>query len=253
MDRALSVLEYVAQAPSPQTIPDVSAALGLNITTTYHLFNTLEACGYLARNADRTIRIGSRVGMLYRAMLSDLAIPRDLRPCVETLSSRVSESAYLTGWTDQAVIIQAVVEPPQALRVTGLYIGYRENEVYRASGKAVLAYLPPSERAPVIERNLAERPRDADYMTNDLPAELAAVAKHGYAVDDEEYTPGVCCVAAPYFNADGSISGSVAVSLPAFGFSQRRRELIEAVRATAKECSALLGYVGQEPSSAPAE
>lgn len=242
VERALSVLEFVATARRPPTVKDVAHELGLNLTTVYHLFNTLEYRGYLRREPGGTLRIGARAGALHRA-LSGSEQARDLHPVIVELSAAVNETTYQTSWADGGVVIQDVVEAPQALRVSGLYIGYRGREIQRASGKAVLAHLDDYMVDTVIERNAAELGlADVEDVAPGLVRELAQVRRNGYAVDEQTYAAGIYCVAAPFFGASGGVEGSVAVSVPAVRFSRRRRELTAAVMSAATQCSAALGY-----------
>lgn len=82
VQRALAFLEAVATAERPPKLKDVSAQLGINITTAYHLMNTLKHSGYLVREADGTLRVGARASLLHRGMLRHFVLGRDLRPVV---------------------------------------------------------------------------------------------------------------------------------------------------------------------------
>jgi len=244
VERALSVLEFVATARRPPTVKDLAAGLDLRLTTVYHLYNTLEYRGYLRRNADGTLRIGPQAGLLNQALVSTASPARDLHPVVADLAASVEETAYLTSWMDRSVVIQDVVEGPQALRVSGLYIGYRGREVHRASGKAVLAHLDQDSLDRVVERNLVDLDLEvAQKVEMTLPAELRNVRRNGFAVDEQAYTPGVYCVAAPYFDVTGKVGGSISISIPTVRFFKRRKLLVGAVIDAARECSAILGFI----------
>lgn len=243
VERALSVLEFVAQAHRAPTVKEVATGLDLNLATVYHLYNTLEYRGYLHRDPAGALYIGASAGILHQALVSGPGQGRELHNVIDELSQSVGETAYLTSWADDAVVIQAVVEAPHALRVSGLYVGYRGREIHRASGKAVLAHLDPASQAKVIDRNIAEFGEEvAGKLTASLHNELDEVSRNGFALDNQRYTPGICCVAAPYFSSGGKIAGSVSVSVPAVRFPKRRKPLIEAVIEAARTCSALLGH-----------
>ena len=109
----------------------------------------------------------------------------------------------------------------------------------------MLAHLPTSLRAPVVHRNMLElAPERRAEVERALDDELDGVRRDGFALDDQTYTPGVYCVAAPYFSADGTVGGSVAVSVPAVRFPKRRKLIISAVLEAARSCSELMGYHG---------
>ena len=46
-ERALGFLEALANAGEPLRVKDVSAQLGVNLTTAYHLLNTLQGRDYV--------------------------------------------------------------------------------------------------------------------------------------------------------------------------------------------------------------
>lgn len=49
---------------------------------------------------------------------------------------------------------------------------------------------------------------------NDLMKHLAVIREQGYAIDNEELTPGVRCIAAPIYNYRGNVNYSLGVSGP---------------------------------------
>ena len=63
--RALAFLEAVAEARQPPRLRDVAQTLGINVTSSYHLLNTLQLAGYVTRDPDGTFRIGGRAAILY--------------------------------------------------------------------------------------------------------------------------------------------------------------------------------------------
>ncbi|HLH71000.1 MAG TPA: IclR family transcriptional regulator [Candidatus Dormibacteraeota bacterium] len=251
--RALSVLEWIASQRSEPSAKEVAAALDLNLTTCYHLINTLLARGYLVKGEHRRLRLGPKVAFLYQSFARTLQPARDLLPILQGLSRATDETAYLAGWERGDVVLQAVVEGPHALRVTGLYPGLRGAAHARASGKAVLAYLSRGE----LETFLAEHPLTpltASTITDParLRDALGAVARDGVAVDREEFAVGICCVAAPFFGVDGTVKGALTVSMPASRFAASQDLCRKAVRSAGEQASRMLGYGGEYPPTTAA-
>jgi IclR family acetate operon transcriptional repressor len=120
-----------------------------------------------------------------------------------------------------------------------------------ALGKVLLADLPADE----LDRRLGSRPlvRLTSKTIGDravLRAELARVGQRGYAVDDEECSPGLRCVAAPVRDRLGAVVAAVSVSGPARRLPRQRLVgLGSAVRAAALAISRRLGF---EPAPAAA-
>src|SRR5882757_7529137 len=105
VERALAFLETVAQARRPPQLKEVAQALGINITTSYHLLNTLQTAGYLTREGDGTLRIGGRTAILYQGLVRNFALGRELMPVIEELSASTGETAYIAALNREKVII----------------------------------------------------------------------------------------------------------------------------------------------------
>jgi IclR family transcriptional regulator, acetate operon repressor len=214
--RALRVLEFVAEEPRQPSVKDVAESLGLNISTCHHIAKTLLERGYLTKGAERRLALGPQVAALHSAFLRQLRPVTNFVPILEELVERTGETSYAAMWDDGEVSLQAVVEGRQALRVTGLRVGYRGMAHSRASGKAVLAYLPDGE----LSAYLADHPLTAttpNTITDEgiLRDALAEIRSNGYAVDNQEFASGVWCIAAPFFGSQGAVQGAVSISMPA--------------------------------------
>ena len=239
VERALAFLETVAQARRPPRLKEVAQALGINVTTSYHLLHTLQMAGYLTRDTDGTLRIGGRTAILYQGLVRNFALGRELAPVIEELSASTGETAYIAALNREKVIIQAVVEGDQAVRVTGLYVGFSGSEHIRASGKAVLAHLPDEQRNVALRHCMPASSADG---LESVVQELHRVRELGWAEDDGHFQEGVCCIAAPFFGSGGSVTGSVAVSVPAARFSAARERLTDAVLGAARRASQIASH-----------
>ena len=207
VERALAFLETVAQARRPPRLKEVAQALGINVTTSYHLLNRISRWrSSLTSATDGTLRIGGRAAILYQGLVRNFALGRELTPVIEELSGSTGETAYIAALNSEKVIIQAVVEGDQAVRVTGLYVGFSGSEHIRASGKAVLAHLPDEQRDAALRNCM---PGASAGELKSAVQELNKVRELGWAQDDGHFQEGVCCIAAPFFGSGGSVTGSV--------------------------------------------
>ncbi|MBC7084735.1 MAG: IclR family transcriptional regulator, partial [Firmicutes bacterium] len=146
------------------------------------------------------------------------------------------------------VVLRSVVEGPHPLRVSGLTPGLRGAAHCRASGKAMLAYLEESELlrylrthslAPLTDRSITDVQR--------LREDLERIAQQGFAEDLGEFAPDICCVAAPYFDAQGKVAGALTISMPLFRHSQKGPQVAAAVLAAGEQASRAMGYAGSYP------
>jgi DNA-binding IclR family transcriptional regulator len=123
-------------------------------------------------------------------------------------------------------VLLQIVEGHRAVRVSGLHLGYSGAAHVRASGKVLLAYGRPG----TIEDYL----RTHAVAAGTLRAEIDAVRRAGYAIDEEEFAEGVSCIAAPV--GDGTMA--IGISVPAERYRSLRGELTAAVVAVAGSAAA---------------
>ena len=227
IERGLDVLEIVAASDTPLTTKDIAERLQHNLSSTYHIVNTLQSREYLDKNERGELSMGRRIGLLNASLVRSADFTHSVRPLISRLAASCGETVYLTRWMNGSAVIQIVIESQRSLRVTGLDVGYSGSEEKRASGKAVLAQLAPAHMSDLTERMFEGEPkaRRATKLKH-LARELDEVRVNGFAFDNEDYEPGVCCIAAPYYLPSGAVGGSVAVSAPAL----RVKALLDEIR-----------------------
>ena len=241
--RALLILDTLAGNTTGLSVKDIAARLGLNVSTTHHLVNTLDDRHYVFRLANGTYGLGAAIPRLYGAFLRTAQPNARLLEIVQGLAKTTQETTYTCLWQNDEIVIQDIIEGSQALRVGGLHVGFTGYAHARASGKILLAQL--SEEA--LDRYLATHPltaRTPNTITTreKLKAHLKLVARQGYALDHEEFAEGVCCVAAPVYSANGQAVAALSVSVPAGRFAENEAALINAVVLAAREASTALGF-----------
>jgi DNA-binding IclR family transcriptional regulator len=242
LDRALSILDAIGFSDQELSLADVSARVGLAKSTTHRLLNTLELRGFVSRNP---ITGQYRPGM---KTLRSLGPGPHIHRVLEEVALRSGETANLGALVGSEILYVDRADSPHALR---WQLGVGERVPCHASGlgKAVLAFMQPE----AVERLLpgALEPRTDATITDRraLKAELEAVRRRGYAVDNEEFMEGVRCVAVPVRRAGGEVAAAISIAGPAFRLTRDRDEAQAAeLRRAADEVSQLLGSL---PASAP--
>jgi DNA-binding IclR family transcriptional regulator len=217
--RGLRILTQVATSSDGLTAREIAAALELRLPTAHHLIQTLVAEGFLMRDSGHRYRLGLRVGDLAAAFPRHLDPAEHLTSRARALAARTGEAAYLAGWSDARIVIMAQIPGRHAVNVTDLRVGLAEDAHARASGKLLLAFADEEVRDAFLDEH-GLRPRTPATITDReaLEAELDAIRARGYAVDREEFAPGVCCLAALL---DGGSSIALSLSAPADRFEKR--------------------------------
>jgi DNA-binding IclR family transcriptional regulator len=83
-------------------------------------------------------------------------------------------------------------------------------------GKILLACSPSDTFERMIRQPLKAETERTITDPDDLRRELALSAERGYAVDNEEITRGIICVAAPVFDFDRKLRGAISLTFPAY-------------------------------------
>ena len=240
VDRALYLLETIAEAGGEATLTELANRTGLNISTCHHLLATLIQRGFAAKVPGRRLyALGARILYLSHTCLQ-VDLPRRAQPYLENINRVTGETVHLAALQGDNVVTLAVREARHAVRVETGKIGRVEAPHATAVGKAILAWLPEDE----IHRILAGgMKRYTDKTITDFPAlleSLRIVRRNGIAIDREEYLSGVVCVGAAIRDQAGTVIGAISASTPAMRANEEhialmRDEIFAAARALSSE------------------
>ena len=108
-------------------------------------------------------------------------------------------------------------------------------------GKVLLAFADAEHTRTLLSQRLRAYTRRTITDPHKLDRELKRVRACGYAVDREEITRGIMCVAAPILAGGGKVLGAVSVTFPAYINADRGidREIAAVTRCTAAIASRL--------------
>ena len=123
---------------------------------------------------------------------------------------------------DGEVLYLAIAHAKHELGIQSL-AGGRHPAHCTALGKVLLAHLPWEDVVAILEAHPPARLTPATFVDEEeLRVELAEVARQGYAVDAEERTPGVVCIAAPVRDLTGRVVAAISISGPRLRLPSRR-------------------------------
>jgi DNA-binding IclR family transcriptional regulator len=245
LERGLALLEAVAAASGPASLTDTARRLGLHRSTAHHLMQTLVSAGYLrqeksTRGYELTPKLYQLTGRLWSVeQLADLA-----QPYLEELTQSTGEGTSVAVWVNGTIRIAAKREAEGPVRVVQDVNAHRP--LYcTAVGKAMAAWLPPSEVKAVLARTRMERLTPKTITTQAaFEAELRRIRAAGYAIDDEEQHEGLRCVAMPVFCYTGQVFASMCVLGPKHRMTHQKLTAVRApLAALSRKLSQRLGYV----------
>ena len=166
------------------------------------------------------------------------------KPYLQQLSSDTEASANLCVQDNQVVVyIDHVYNHRQMLR-TFTHLGARAPLYATGVGKIFLSQMTDGELEGYIDRTEMERFTDNTITDRDaLIKEIEGVRKKGYAIDEQEKSIGVRCIAAPIYNHNNEIVAAISISGATLMIpSKRIKALSELVMNSAVLISAQLGY-----------
>lgn len=239
VDRALDVLEALAERGGEAGISEIAARTGLPYGTIHRLLRTLLDRGYVRQESDRRYALGGalvRLGGVAERMVGVWA-----RPYLRRMVDLWGETANLAVLEGDFVVYIAQALSPQRLRMFA-EVGKRVLPHSTAVGKILMADRPDAEVASLVERT-GMPGRTANTIT-DLPgmlAELERVREQGYAMDLGEEEIGVHCMAVGVRDGTRTVA-ALSVSGPVERISALdRRQLAESMREIAHDFGAELG------------
>ncbi|WP_245951230.1 IclR family transcriptional regulator [Phytoactinopolyspora halophila] len=248
VERALDVLEALAQADGALGLTTLIQETGLPLATVHRLLTTLAARGYIRQDPEsRRYLLGPSVLKLREpyTRLFGVWAQRHLAELAD-VSQETANLAVLDG--SHVVYIAQVGAPQRRLRMF-THVGNRVLPHSSAVGKVLLAFTPREEAERIIERTGLPR-RTAATITEweHFATELDTVARQGYAVDAGEEEEAVRCIAVPVFVV-GQPVAAISVSGPAARLETRQQDrlLAEMTRiAAALSASLRAGHTDDE-------
>lgn len=213
VERVLAILEALA-GHSGMTNGDVARLIDLPKSSTSYILHSLERSGYVSREKESgRYRLSRKVVDLGRSTVETAALRKLAVPVLTRIVGRTKLIACLAVLDGgEALYVQKVDGP--SIRIDD-YVSPRMDIHATAAGKALLAYLPERE-IDVVVRHAGLRRWTSNTITtrSRFTAELQQVRMRGYAIDSEEYSQGLRCLAAPIFGALGKAEACLAVAGP---------------------------------------
>jgi DNA-binding IclR family transcriptional regulator len=190
LDKAVGVLAALAEQ-GPLSLAGLVEATGLSRPTAHRLAAALEAHRLVGRDVAGRYRLGLRLLGWAGAASAELGLVEVARPVLVSLSEETGESAQLFVREGDGRVCVAAADRTSGLRDT-VPVGAVLPLDRGSGGKVLLAF---------------------DGSAN-LPAELEAVRRRGWAASVAEREEGVASVSAPVLDAGGRVQAAVCVSGP---------------------------------------
>ena len=214
LDRGMQILSILEQKGSAG-VTEIAAELGVNKSTASRLLDTLKKHDMVQVDpATKKYRLGFRILYLGEGIKRNINVIATARPFLSQLCDELNESVHLCAFNNGTVYVVDQVRSKSVYNLSA-NVGMAEPLHSSSVGKCILAFKPPAMVEQLLKdyQFTAYTPRTITNL-NDLMKHLAVIREQGYAIDNEELTPGVRCIAAPIYNYRGNVTYSLGVSGP---------------------------------------
>jgi len=213
--RALDLLETLAEERDGLASVDLAQRLELPKSSLHELLDVLTSRGYVLLDAEtRRYSLGVRVWELGQAFIRYRELVRIAQPVMERIGRTLNETVQLSVLDGMENVYLAKFDCTHPVRLQS-EVGKRLLAHATGLGKVLLAHLPAEERRRRLRgRALVRFTARTIVDCAVLEKELAAIRIRGFALDDQEYTPGLRCVAVPIRNHTGEVCASISVPIP---------------------------------------
>jgi DNA-binding IclR family transcriptional regulator len=242
--RAFDVLRVFSPARPQLSISEIASLSGLSRSTVHRLIETLEVCGVVRRDTRQNKYMISagilRFSNTFNHVNDVRLVSHPVMTALRDETGQTSAVHLREGWFRVTV---AQAESSADLRVTYPDIGIPISLHLGAPGKAILAFLSPDERKEFYLNSTLERATDRSRIEPDaLEQDVRQIQELGFALTRAERRVGVISIAAPLFNKECDVVGSINISGSVHRLDDERiASMIPMVVEAAHEVSSLLG------------
>jgi IclR family KDG regulon transcriptional repressor len=244
LDRGLEILDILARADRSVGVTELGQMLDVDKSTAYRLVSTLRQRGYVEQDSDSSkYHLGLKTLELSSQLLERLQLNIEAKPFLKEVVRQTNETVHLAVLVDSRAVYVDQEKSNQVITVN-TSIGSSAPLYCTATGKVLSAYLHEDAIEQIFAgKELRSYTHRTITLLSELKLHLKQVRQRGYAIDDEEYTEGVRCVAVPIRNHTGEVVATLGISGPSTRVSfDRISMLVKQLESAAGEISTRLGY-----------
>jgi DNA-binding IclR family transcriptional regulator len=217
-DRLLAVLALFAAEQTQWSVEAAAERLAVSTTTTYRYFKKLTKAGLISPVAGAGYTLGPAIIQMDRLIQSSDPMLSGARAVMIDLVRHAAEGSTVLLcrlFHDRVMCVHQIMGRGPQEPVS--YERGRLMPLYRgATSKIILAHLPPRTLKALFAHDAAEiAAAGLGSSWEEFRRGLAAIRRAGVSVSHGEIDAGRVGVAAPIFDKDHAVLGSLSIALPA--------------------------------------
>ncbi|MFC2169007.1 IclR family transcriptional regulator [Acidobacteriota bacterium] len=245
--RGLSILEAFDPSHPVKSIADLSRGTGLSGSTVYRMLYTLRSLGYvIPSEKEKGYSLGPKVLSLGYSVLSSLELKEIAEPYLTALHNKVSESVNLAVLDEWQLVFIERMKSSHVLNIN-FQVGTRLELYNNAAGQVLGAYQDSEWFIRYVIKYLEQLKEAKPYWENNgekLQKIFCEIRSKNFAVEDEEFMPGLRAIAAPVRNNSGRVIGAITVAVHScmYSIDRLKRQFLRLLMKTAENISKASGY-----------
>lgn len=209
----MMILDCFRTASGPLNLTSIARRTGLPISTTHRLLNELTAWGALKKIPQgylislKLFEIGLRSYEYEQLQRVALPVMQD----VYALTRANVHLSVLDGY-EVVFIGKMIGRNVEALQTR---VGARMPAITTASGRVILAHLPPHVLQEIIEISYEKFSRRTLPDEDALPRAIKQAAQDHFSSSTDEFRDGMTAMASPIFRGEGGVVAALSIVGPA--------------------------------------
>ena len=248
VDRALSIMELVAESSRGMSNSDISRRLKIPKSSASYILRVLENRAYLDRSDEGKYRLGLKLMSLSGDALTHLDVREIAKPILKRFvkKSRLPEAHLAVLDNGRAVYVEKVESETSFIKMD-IWVGHRLPIHTTAIGKVLVSELPNEEILKILKlRGMAQKTKKSITSQKRFLKALEKTREFGFAIDNEENSDDVRCVAAPIYDSGGQIIAALGTSSTILHIDEEHLpKIVEMVTDAADKVSIKMGYVAK--------
>lgn len=231
LDRGLRLLQLFTRERPHWTLADLARALELSRSSVFRLVYTLEAGGFLKREGEKSVRLGSAVLGLGFAFLASQDVAEAARPVLEKLRDDTGASTHL-GVLDGGAVLYLLRAPSRQALISNIAVGQRLPLATTTMGRVLVSELDAAGLAALGRVALPDAATRAEDRAR------------GHVATVSRFERGIVSIAAPVRDQSGRVVAAINVSSPEsqLKLADAGERVVPALLAAAVSISRSLGW-----------
>ncbi len=208
LEKALDVLEVLADEPQGLSMTALAARVGRRITEVYRMVQCLEARGYLERDSTDQYAMSLRLFDLAHRHPPMRFLLQRAQPVMEKLAAETEQSCHLAILHGTSVLIVAQADSPRPMQYA-VRLGASFPLLETSSGMVLAAFAGLVRQAALVNRLGVAKPAA-------LSRRLARIVRRGGDRRESLTVEGVINMSRPVLDAEGRAVAALTIPLLAY-------------------------------------